>query len=711
MLDSSAQPRLDRAGLGVLLEDLDVEAWNRPKVGAVLRAIANHLASNAQVYEDDLHPLPTPDETPRVVYAPAFVLRQRRSTAYEDLVERLGRAADAGSLKTTAPWDRLVSEGQPAAPPAHGGEDGYGLPDAGRLYFPLPFNEEQRRIAERVRAEPCVLVKGPPGTGKSHTIANLICHLLAHGQRVLVTAHAPRALAVLRNLLPDGVRHLCVAAHGSSRGDQEVLKESISRILSRCDEWPGARWSADQIAKLEQRLQELEEKAAEADRHLRDYRERETRSHSRPGGYEGTAGQIARQLREEEERLRWLPELPDCSAPCPLDPDEIRLLAEVHTRLTPECEAELELDVGRFDLPSPEDFREMVGALDTARRQAANACDGLPQEHLSLLERCQDSFLERCHRFLSELDEADPRARHTLGPLAEELLGDLLRGARERWDTFHRKAAGPLKSAKKQQKLLGDARVEIIGQTPRVQMLGDARRLRDHFRKGGRSGFWLLAPRVVRQTRYLQHECRIDGLPCRDPAQLDKLVAFLELENTIERFRKLWPGKPHLDSAGPASAVKAAQGLLDELARVLDLFREPPDVLSPIPFADRHALTAADARAAWRRRVTCVICRREVQRVQKSLDTVLRKVRSLPAAAAHPCMSRLAQAVEERDPDRYTTAWHERQRVSDDRQDTPTRGSTFPKRAKRSSHFRFPCPERRWPDLGHKAACGKTEDT
>ena len=144
----------------------------------------------------------------------------------------------------TRPWDRLLREGEA---PSGGGDnpidapegDTPGSAEAERFLFPLPTNEEQRQIIHRLQAEPCVLVKGPPGTGKSHTIANLICHLLARGDRVLVTAHAPKALAVLRGLLPDDIRDLCVTALGSSREDQRLLEESVRGILRRKNEWRG----------------------------------------------------------------------------------------------------------------------------------------------------------------------------------------------------------------------------------------------------------------------------------------------------------------------------------------------------------------------------------------------------------------------------------------------------------------------------------------
>ena len=80
------------------------------------------------------------------------------------------------------------------------------------MYFPLPANREQRRIVEAINRQRGVLVQEPPGTGKSHTIANLVCHpLLASGKRVLITAEAGRALKVLKEKLPEDVQPLCVS--------------------------------------------------------------------------------------------------------------------------------------------------------------------------------------------------------------------------------------------------------------------------------------------------------------------------------------------------------------------------------------------------------------------------------------------------------------------------------------------------------------------
>ena len=46
------------------------------------------------------------------------------------------------------------------------------------------------------------LLVGPPGTGKSHTIVNILCSLLAEGKRVLVTAQTDKALESLLDNIP-----------------------------------------------------------------------------------------------------------------------------------------------------------------------------------------------------------------------------------------------------------------------------------------------------------------------------------------------------------------------------------------------------------------------------------------------------------------------------------------------------------------------------
>jgi very-short-patch-repair endonuclease len=69
--------------------------------------------------------------------------------------------------------------------------------------IPLPLNESQKRIllAAENPANRIIVVDGPPGTGKSHTITALIYQANLLGKSVLVTSHKQQALDVIDNSL------------------------------------------------------------------------------------------------------------------------------------------------------------------------------------------------------------------------------------------------------------------------------------------------------------------------------------------------------------------------------------------------------------------------------------------------------------------------------------------------------------------------------
>ncbi len=70
-------------------------------------------------------------------------------------------------------------------------------PDHTQFFFPKAFNNEQVEIIRRLEKSDGLVVQGPPGTGKTHTIANIISHMLATGRRVLVVSHGETALRVI----------------------------------------------------------------------------------------------------------------------------------------------------------------------------------------------------------------------------------------------------------------------------------------------------------------------------------------------------------------------------------------------------------------------------------------------------------------------------------------------------------------------------------
>lgn len=75
------------------------------------------------------------------------------------------------------------------------------------------------------------VLEGPPGTGKSQTITNLIAQSLANGKRVLFVAEKRAALEVVYQRLSDvGLGPFCLELHSSKSGPKAVL-EQLRRTL------------------------------------------------------------------------------------------------------------------------------------------------------------------------------------------------------------------------------------------------------------------------------------------------------------------------------------------------------------------------------------------------------------------------------------------------------------------------------------------------
>jgi very-short-patch-repair endonuclease len=74
--------------------------------------------------------------------------------------------------------------------------------------IPLPLNEPQKRIllAAENPNNRFIVVDGPPGTGKSHTITALIYQAALMGKSVLITSHKQQALDVIDNALIEQFR-------------------------------------------------------------------------------------------------------------------------------------------------------------------------------------------------------------------------------------------------------------------------------------------------------------------------------------------------------------------------------------------------------------------------------------------------------------------------------------------------------------------------
>ncbi len=173
--------------------------------------------------------------------------------------------------------------------------------------FPLAANEEQAQIIRRLRGDTGVVVEGPPGTGKTHTIANLVSALLARGQRVLVTSEKAQALKVLRDNLPAEMQELCVSITDAGRGGSAELSRSVARLAAEHSSYNPER-SQRVIDDLAGKLGQARGRRVGVLEDIRALRESETYLHPEVApGYAGTLGRIAEKVAATGSDHRWMP--------------------------------------------------------------------------------------------------------------------------------------------------------------------------------------------------------------------------------------------------------------------------------------------------------------------------------------------------------------------------------------------------------------------
>jgi very-short-patch-repair endonuclease len=95
-----------------------------------------------------------------------------------------------------------------------------------QVFCPLPADSSQlAAVVAASRGKDFVLI-GPPGTGKSQTIANMIAHSLAEGRRVLFVSEKIAALDVVyRRLREVGLGEFCLELHSSKARKLDVLNQ------------------------------------------------------------------------------------------------------------------------------------------------------------------------------------------------------------------------------------------------------------------------------------------------------------------------------------------------------------------------------------------------------------------------------------------------------------------------------------------------------
>ncbi|MDG4657713.1 AAA domain-containing protein [Ectobacillus antri] len=209
-------------------------------------------------------------KTPKLFNRFLFLLREKNQRVLKQDLERILEKTQSGELIPPASIRSLVGEPVPSSDSFASEWEEVGK----ELFFPLPANEDQQEIARRIAQSYGVSVQGPPGTGKSHTIANLVSHLLAHGKKVLITSQKESPLRVLRDKIPASIQSLCVPVLGGSRDSLREVEKAVQAISENLGSMDISKLTREiQEAKI--RLDESKRKEAQTKTKLKQYEMRE----------------------------------------------------------------------------------------------------------------------------------------------------------------------------------------------------------------------------------------------------------------------------------------------------------------------------------------------------------------------------------------------------------------------------------------------------
>lgn len=100
-----------------------------------------------------------------------------------------------------------------------------------KITLPLDADSSQQSAIADIAEGKSLVIEGPPGTGKSQTIANSIANAIERGKRILFVAEKMAALEVVfKRLAQAGLADFCLELHGHAVAPKKVMESLASRL-------------------------------------------------------------------------------------------------------------------------------------------------------------------------------------------------------------------------------------------------------------------------------------------------------------------------------------------------------------------------------------------------------------------------------------------------------------------------------------------------
>lgn len=540
-------PDLERLGrIGDELADQPVDVWSQEEARALYRRIVAPLGLDDRL--DDGPELPETTDAPVIADTWRLVVRRRR-VMFVKFFEQL-KAAMADRPALPAPMVALAAGEDAARTDAE-----EWAPVAEQLLLPLAANDEQEQIARKLATHSGVTVQGPPGTGKSHTIANLVSHLVAHGKRVLVTAHKDQALTVLRDKIPADLRDLSLAVLGSSSAHLTELQRSVQAITSAADGVDEERESRA-VSALRLRLDDVQAEVLRLRKRLRAGLEREQED-LEVAGHRRRAGEVADWLARHQDALGRIPDALPPDAACPLTSAELAELFSLVDRVGAEdalaCTA---------DLPAPGDLppAERLARDDEEIRRLGEVLAGHDPARIDAIG---DAELARL------ADDTGRAAAHVAGLGSGWLVRLRAQAVQERkwldlWSAHADRLRQGSDDCASLRAVIAGARVELPDGRTYRDTLGLLEQLRRRYAENRK-----VSSLVNRELSQFVRATSVDGEPPQTVEDVEKIIAHLRLRRLRETLTRLWADEFVVALSAPEvpTDIAAVETWFDERAQ------------------------------------------------------------------------------------------------------------------------------------------------
>lgn len=233
-----------------------------------------------------------------------------------------------------------------------------------------PANTEQLLVAKYLQQNGAVLVQGPPGTGKTHTIANMIGHLLSEGKSILVTSYSEKALNVLKEKVTEDLQSLCLSLLSTteSRREMEVTLDNINEYRSSLE-----------IATLNRKIDILERERGEQIESLETFKgqlKKIRMSEYAPiiiGGETYSPKDAAQYIRTYNKTANWLPGPIHLGIKLPLSMEQIQELYRTNITISIEDEQEYTCQLpSMHELMTPLEWHHLIEHKKSFDREKLN---------------------------------------------------------------------------------------------------------------------------------------------------------------------------------------------------------------------------------------------------------------------------------------------------------------------------------------------------